>query len=369
MLCSSAMVQALRVMRLRARGFRNLAELELEPGARFNVIHGENGQGKSNLLEAIDYLGSLRSFRGALAADMIAREQALAELAGDVAGEAVPRAFRVRWRRDAGRELQLDGKRPRTRAQYLNAIQTVLFHPGDLQLVSGSPELRRAFIDRVLEHFDPTYASSLDAYERALRSRNRLLKADTPAIKAVRAYDEVLASAGAVIGQARTRLIDELGPLVSEAFRSVSGEQHALGVRYEPRVEPSLQALRRALETSLEKDLARGFTADGPHADDLGLTLDGTPAKRFGSQGQHRAIVLALKVAELHELTRRVGRVPILLLDDVSSELDPARNRRLFALLAELGGQVFLTTTQPQLILLDRDRVDYRVVAGRIEAI
>jgi len=361
------MGQALRVMRLRARGFRNLAELELEPGARFNVIYGDNGQGKSNLLEAIDYLGALRSFRGALAADMIARDGALAELAADVAGEAAPRAFRVRLRRDAGRELQLDGKRPRARAQYLNAIQTVLFHPGDLQLVAGSPEQRREFIDRVLEHFDPTYASSLDAYERALRSRNRLLRAETPAINAVRAYDEVLASAGAVIGQARIRLIDELGPLVSEAFRSVSGEQHALGVRYEPRVEPTLRALRSALEASLEKDLARGFTADGPHADDLGLTLDGTPAKRFGSQGQHRAIVLALKVAELHELTRRVGRVPILLLDDVSSELDPARNRRLFALLAELGGQVFLTTTQPQLILLERERVDYRVVAGGIE--
>jgi DNA replication and repair protein RecF len=360
------MPTSLRVLKLRARGFRNLGAFELEPGPRFNVIFGDNGQGKSNLLEAIDYLGSLRSFRGALAADMIAQGGDGAELAGDVAGEAVPHAFRVRLRRDAGRELALDGKRPRTRAQYLNAVQTVLFHPGDLQLVSGSPEQRRAFIDRVLEHFDPTYASSLDAYERALRSRNRLLKADQPAVRAVRAYDEVLASAGAVIGQARIRLIDELGPLVSDAFRQVSGEQHALGVRYEPRVEPTLQALRRALELAIDKDLARGFTADGPHADELGLTLDGVPAKRFGSQGQHRAIVLALKVAELHELTRRVGRVPILLLDDVSSELDPARNQRLFELLADLGGQVFLTTTQPQLILLERDRVDYRVVSGVI---
>ena len=111
-----------------------------------------------------------------------------------------------------------------------------------------------------------------------------------------------------------------------------------------------VRKLRAALEQSLQKDLARGFTAEGPHADEIAITLDGHGARRFGSQGQQRAIVLALKVAELHELTRRVGQVPILLLDDVSSELDPSRNRRLFGLLADLGGQVFLTTTQAELL-------------------
>jgi DNA replication and repair protein RecF len=116
----------------------------------------------------------------------------------------------------------------------------------------------------------------------------------------------------------------------------------------------------------VDKDLARGFTAEGPHADELGLTLDGVAAKRYGSQGQHRSIVLALKVAELHELTRRVGRVPMLLLDDVSSELDRGRRQRLFALLSDLGGQVFLTTTQPELIEIGHDRSDHRIEAGRV---
>ena len=356
----------LRVTRLRARGFRNLDPLELEPGPRFNVVHGDNGQGKSNLLEALDYLGSLRSFRGALASDLIQKGAAQAELSAEVQGEVLPRQLRVRLSRDDARELAVDGKRPRTRASYLSAVQTVLFHPGDLQLVTGGPEQRRVFIDRILEHFDATYASSLEAYERALRSRNRLLRAEAPDRRAVRAYDEVLASAGAVIGRARDKLIGELGPAVSAAFAEVSGGQHALLLGYEPRVAPDLAALRAALEQSLDKDLARGFTAEGPHADELSIRLDGHGAKRYGSQGQHRAIVLALKVAELSELTRRVGRVPILLLDDVSSELDPSRNRRLFGLLADLGGQVFLTTTQADLILLDKHRIDYELVAGAV---
>jgi DNA replication and repair protein RecF len=234
------LVDALRIDMLRARGFRNLADLELSPSPRFNVFHGDNGQGKSNLLEAIDYLGSLRSFRGASAAEMIRRGRPLAELAASVRGAPAPQHLRVQLHTQGARELQVDGKRPRTRASYLSAIQTVLFHPGDLQLVAGAPELRRGWLDRILEHFDATYASTLAAYERALRSRNRLLRADAPDRGAVAAYHEVLAAAGAVIGQARERLVSELGTRVVNAFESVSGDQQRLGLRYEPRVEPEL---------------------------------------------------------------------------------------------------------------------------------
>ena len=359
----------MRVDRLWLRGFRNLAELSLAPGARFNVISGDNGQGKSNLLEAIEYLGSLRSFRGAGALELIARGSAQAEIAAQVQGGAstAGHQLRVRIPRKGAREVAIDSKRPRSRASYLGTVQTVLFHPGDLQLVAGAPELRRALLDRVLERFDPTYAATLAAYERALRSRNHLLRAEHPDRRAISAYHEVLASAGSIIAKARERLVAELSQLVRDAFAAISGEPERLGVRYEPRVEPELSALRTALEHSLDKDLARGFTAEGPHADELVFTLDGVVAKRYASQGQQRAIVLAVKVAELHELSRRAGHVPVLLLDDVSSELDSQRGRRLFGLLGELGGQVFLTTTQPELILLERERRDFRVQAGVVQ--
>jgi DNA replication and repair protein RecF len=362
------MSEALRVAKLWVKRFRNLAELELAPGPRFNLFFGDNGQGKSNLLEAIDYLGSLRSFRGAAAADMVQRGAGDAELAAEVHGDSLPRRIRIRMPRSGAREVQLDGKRARGRGSYLGAVQTVLFHPGDLQLASGPPELRRAFVDRILEQFDATYASTLAAYVRALKSRNQLLRSGQPDRRAIAAYHEVLASAGAVIGQARAKLIAEIATLASDAYRTIAGEAQQLGLRYEPRVEPKLETIRTALEHSIDKDLARGFTAEGPHGDELGLTLDGVAAKRYGSQGQHRSIVLALKVAELHELTRRVGRVPVLLLDDVSSELDRGRRKRLFELLSQLGGQVFLTTTQPELIEIGRDRADFRIEAGRVVA-
>ncbi|MCZ7686859.1 MAG: DNA replication and repair protein RecF [Sandaracinaceae bacterium] len=232
---------------------------------------------------------------------------------------------------------------------------------------AAPPETRRAFLDRILEQMDPTYARASQTYRKALRSRNRLLKAPRPDRRSIVAYDELLASAGAVLGESRSRLAADLEPRVEDAFREVAGEELPLEVAYRPRVQPTVEAIRRALAASLEKDLARGFTVEGPHGDDLALRVRERGARHAASQGQHRMMALALKVAELDVLTRRTGRVPVLLLDDVSSELDATRNQRLFVLLDRLGGQVFLTTTQRELIRLDAGRVDFRLSAGRVE--
>ncbi|HJK94613.1 MAG TPA: DNA replication/repair protein RecF, partial [Polyangiaceae bacterium LLY-WYZ-15_(1-7)] len=358
----------LRVERLATRGFRNLGETLLAPGPAFNVIHGDNGAGKSNLLEALHYLGALKSFRGAKTDDLIGLDAERALVQAKISGEAAPRIFRVLLERRKARRLQLDGKRPRSIATWHGALQVVLFHPGDLTLAMGSPEPRRAFLDRILEQMDATYAAALSTYSKALRSRNRLLKLEQLDRRSITAYDAILCQAGEVIGQTRARLVDDIAPRAEQAFASVAGVELPLEVRYEPRVEPTQEAIRAALAKAWEKDRARGFTADGPHGDDLALRVrEGVKARHHASQGQHRAIVLALKVAELDVLTARIGRVPILLLDDVSSELDRSRNRRLFALLRQLGGQVFLTTTHPEFILLEEDRVDFRVEAGSIE--
>lgn len=359
---------ALRLERLIARGFRNLADLDLSPGPRFNVLFGDNGQGKSNLLEAIDYLGSLASFRGAGREDLVAHGKERALLAARFVTSPAPIKVQVRLFREKARELAMDEKRPRSAAAWNAALPMVLFHPGDVALAGGAPESRRAFLDRILEQMDPTYARASQTYKKALRSRNRLLKGSTPDRRSIVAYDELLASAGAILGQSRGRLADDLKPRVEESFREIAGEELPLDVSYRPRVEPTVEAIRRALAASLDKDLARGFTVEGPHGDDLALRVRERGARHHASQGQHRMMVLALKVAELDVLTRRTGRVPVLLLDDVSSELDAIRNRRLFALLDRLGGQVFLTTTQRELIRLEADRVDFHVEAGRVEA-
>ncbi len=362
------MQKALRITELSAQGFRNLAPLSFVPGPRFNVLYGDNAAGKSSLLEAIDYTATLKSFRGARTDDLIQDGSAHSHVRVRVAGPVVPRVFEWHLHRDAARDLSIDGKRPRSIASWHASLQVVLFQPGDLELAAGGPEPRRAWMDRMLMHMDPAYAAALTTYTRALRNRNKLLRAEKPDRRAIGAFDELLVTSGVVIGMTRARLLEDVSPLTANAFVQICGEGATLRVDYRPRVIPEMDVIRAALASSVDKDLARGFTAEGPHADDVSLHVDASLARHHASQGQHRAIVLALKVAELSVLGRRTGHTPVLLLDDVSSELDRGRNRRFFALLSELGGQVFLSTTHREFILLDTDRTEFRVENGVIHS-
>lgn len=360
---------AARIERLELSGYRNLKAVRLGLHDGFHVITGENGAGKSSLLEAIAYLSTLKSFRGARTEDLVALGAESARLRARVTGDVIPRDLSVELHRTAPRRLLLDGKRPRTHALWRGALPTVLFHPGELTLSQGGAEGRRAFLNTALEQMDAAYGAALGTYEKALRSRNRLLKAEKADVRAIGAYEPVLAQTGAVLMQARARFIEELAPTVEDAFREITDAVMPLALRYAPRVPGGEAEILRALDASREKDRARGFTAEGPHADDLEvLVRGGTKARHHVSQGQHRVIVLALKVAELDLLTRYVGRVPVLLLDDVSSELDQTRNERFFAVLARRGGQVFLTTTHAEYIRIAERRTDLSVVSGDITA-
>ena len=356
-----------RVTALRAHGFRNLQSLAFEPGSHFNVIHGDNGAGKSNLLEAIYYLGALKSFRGAKTEDLVALDSDAALLEATWTGARLLTSFESRSGVLSDDVLQLDGKRPRSTSAWHQTVRMVLFHPGDLILASGAPDKRRAFLDRMLEQMDPIYGSTLASYEKALRSRNRLLKEERTDRRSVRAYDAILSKAGAVVGQARRRLIDDLAPRVVRAFSDVFAGDTPLGVRYLPRVEPTEERDCRGAR-ALVRQRSRAWVHRGraPRRRPRAATCIEVGARHHGSQGQHRTIVLALKTAELDLLSERTGRVPILLLDDVSSELDRSRNRRFFEVLSHAGGQVFLTTTHPEFILLENDRVDFQVDAGRV---
>jgi DNA replication and repair protein RecF len=240
----------------------------------------------------------------------------------------------------------------------------VLFHPGHMALVQGGPDARRRFIDRALYQADRIYPAEHRAYLRALANRNRLLKAEAKDGRALEAFEAQLVTHGARIIAARERFVTALAPLFAAALEEVSREAGG-GIAYAPNARDE-GALAARLEAGRAGDLARGFTAAGPHADDLEFQVKGRSARRFASQGQQRTAVLAAKIAETRALAAATGRTPLLLLDDVSSELDDARNASLLGFLDGVGGQVFITTTHPKHVIVAGDRVDFAMEGGAV---
>lgn len=348
---------AVRVAELAVTGFRNLRGVRLTPDPHTNVLLGENGQGKTSLLEAMDYAASLRSFRGAQRNHLVGREQDEAQVLLRVESVGLARTYRVRLTRTT-RDVTLDGKRPERAVEYFGDAPCVVFQPGDLDLVRGAPELRRRLLDRILVRAVDGYGEALKTYGRGLRARNALLKEKAPNAQAVQAYDFGLARHGAFIVKARNGVVAELVKAARQALTEVALAADEITLHYRPRAPDDPIAYAEALARGLPADLARRVTQVGPHGDDLALGWGGVAARTVASQGQSRALALALRLAELHVLEQRTQRVPILLLDDVSSELDRPRTERLFHLVGRLGAQVWVTTTDPNIAsLLARPRV------------
>jgi DNA replication and repair protein RecF len=222
-------------------------------------------------------------------------------------------------------------------------------------------------MDRAVWNAHPAYLSEAQTYERVLKSRNALLRENGPR-DLVDVYDEQLARAAVPIVSRRRALVEEMRPLVQHAFTRVTQAGLELQMEYQTALDISniADSLLKRLDNDKRKDSARGATSSGPHVDDLDLVLDGKPARLYASQGQLRAIVLALKIAEIEFLRIKLGDAPVLLLDDVSSELDPTRNAQLFDFLRSVSCQAFITTTHPSHVLLSEERLDYRVVGGMI---
>jgi len=364
-----------RIQVLTAEGVRNLAPLTLEPRERFNVFVGNNGQGKTNLLEAIYAVAALRSFRTSRLADMIAFGAQEARIGARVVKDELVRVYEITLGQ-TGRRVLLDGKAARPLARYFGGFNVVVFTPEDLALPRGAPGDRRRFLDRAVFNARPDYLASVQDYEKVLKQRNTVLKmAGQGSMQPARVeemlsiYDEQLATLGLAIADARQSLVDELRGELATAFTAITHTDRKASTRYVSKIAGATteQILAWHREGRM-KDLATQSTQLGPHRDDLAFELDDREAGAFASQGQLRAIMLAWKTAELAVLARTHNDQPILLLDDVSSELDPARNAYLFEHLANLAGQCFITTTHEGHVLLTRDRANYRIENGKISS-
>lgn len=365
---------------LRIYRFRNYREQTVEFGEGINLVGGRNAQGKTNLLEAVATLLLTRSPRASTAADVVAwgSDEALVE--ARVLRPAADRTMAVRFRRDpvsgrVTRTATVDGN-PRPARDLLGLCPVVLFWPEDLQLVKAGPDGRRRLLDVVMAQLDARAAADLLRYRHVLEQRNvllRQLRAGTGSTAALDGFTRELVGSGARIQVARAELVSALTPHGREALAQIGGGEE-LGLRYLPDggMEPGADrdAAERALTDTLQRrrddEIARGATLAGPHRDDLELLIAGRPARTAASQGQQRSIVLALKLAEVRHIAARAGVMPVLLLDDVLSELDPGRRRDLLAGLAAAGLQTLITSSEPLPESLPAGTRRFEVAAGHV---
>jgi len=338
----------LRLKRLAASGFRNLEPLDLDTDARFVVLHGDNAQGKTNTVEAVYLLSTLRPLRARRYRELIRWGSDSAAVAGSVAHAGLERRYRIDLD-ERGRRVQLDGKTVADLSEYFEGIRAIAFTPRDVAIVGDAPKVRRGWIDRAAFTARPAHLEVVRAYRRVLDQMAAVLRGTSVDGALLDVLEEQLANLGAEVVERRVRMLRELEPHIREVYAEIAGVRGKLALRYQTEalgdtVPSRAQALRARLAARRADALERRRVLVGPQGDEVRIELDGKAARTFGSQGQVRSAVLALKLGELKAAHAR-GDAPLFLLDDVSSELDAHRSRHLVALLEALGGQVFATTT------------------------
>lgn len=330
----------MKVLELRASGFRNLETLRFSPCGGLNAVTGENAQGKTNLLEAMWLFTGGRSFRGARDQELVraGAQEACLSLTFFSGGREQRAELTLRG---GARQAVLNGVPKRGMAELIGRFCAVVFSPEHLSLVKGGPAERRAFLDSALCQAKPSYAIAYARYRRTLNQRNALLKdiARHPELEdTLPIWDDRLCRSGAVLIRERRAYLERFAPRASAHYAGIAHGREELRLTYEPSCGGDMaESLRRALR----EDIRFGHTSVGPHRDDIGIEIGNMAARLYASQGQQRSAVLAMKLAEAAVLAEACGEEPVVFLDDVLSELDGSR--QLYLLSSLSGRQSFLT--------------------------
>jgi len=338
--------------RLRYISYRNLEQVELEPVPGFNIFWGRNGQGKTNLIEGIYLLGHLKSFRSAVNNTLITDQKTQAAIESELTSGRVVHQLKLELNA-RGKEIRLDGKRPQRIAEVAEKLRQVLFSPEEVTSVKGAPGLRRNLLDRAVFQLQPHYLERMQSYYRLLKQRNHLLRS-TKDLNQIDIWSEKLIEEGARIRLERQSFIKKLDPYFKQCYAKLTASQEKPQMRLRQNsaddFEEHCLALSEELARCKEQEIFRHTTLAGPHRDDPQFFVNEQELRSHGSQGQQRTFILAFKIALMKLLREQTGRTAVLMLDDITSELDGKRRKALFEMLNEGAGQVFVTTTDPELV-------------------
>ncbi len=352
---------------LHLRHFRNYRDQGIPFDSPKTILVGDNAQGKTNLLEAVELLATLRSRRASRDRELVYQDELQAQIAATVERLGVAHELVMELRSSGRRSLKVNGHVLRRQSDFLGQVNAVLFSSLDLELVRGGPEARRNWLDGVLIQLEPIYSGLLEHYRKVLKQRNALLKAQRDPFRSTTAtsdtstemafWDAELATAGSRIMRRRARLLQRLDPLANHWHQAISGGRETLALAYRPQVpladvqvSPTLSHEQvqaqffQEIQAKAAAELALGSSLVGPHRDDVDMSINATAARAYGSQGQQRTLVLALKLAELELIEQVIGEPPLLLLDDVLAELDLHRQNQLLDAIQNRV-QTLVTTT------------------------
>ncbi|MBQ7638137.1 MAG: DNA replication/repair protein RecF [Clostridia bacterium] len=354
----------MRVSEVGIKGFRNVCETVFEPCDEINIFYGENAQGKTNIVEAIWLFSGMKSFRGAKDSELIGYNESFAKL--NIKFFNSVRENKAEIIVSNKRNAVLNGVKLHSCAALIGKFSAVVFSPSFLSVVENGPAERRKFIDTAVCQIKPSYAALLSEYSKLLKQRNSLLRDvmfDSSLLDVLDVIDEKMTAAGEKIAQERKKYLFECEPAAKKIFEGLSSGKEEIGFLYKSSYDEG-QGLKAAVKENRKNDIINKVTSAGPHRDDIEIFLNGNSVKSFGSQGQKRSCAVALKLTEAHILKEKTGEQPVIILDDVMSELDAGRQD--FILNHIKNRQVFITCCDPSPVFGASGGKKFEIQNGKI---
>lgn len=341
----------MQLERLRLLNFRNYPEADIPFSKGVHIIHGENGAGKTSILEAIYYLALTKSFRTSTDKHLILNQEKMFSVQGDfITSQGQALHVVLGYSKESGKRLTTNGQKAQKFSEFIGEVPIVLLHPADLNLSQGGPQQRRRFLDILLSQSSKVYLHHLIQYNRSLKQRNQLLASGMADEALFASWEENLATHGAMIVEKRRETVERLSDMVKQGYCELSNRDEKVKIVYQSNIPEETEGgdllveYRALFAKKRSREIEYGTTMVGPHRDDLLFLINGKPTRAYASQGEHKTFVIALKLAEYQYLREQQSHTPILLFDDIFGELDAQRIRQMLEQLSDIG-QVFVTTT------------------------